>query len=203
MFFLRTLPFFFLGVAGVSAQTPPSHLPDVEPGYFNASASILINAPIEKVWQILLDFPAYPEWNPFARQQVIYDKWFLKPLEDQTAREGLNMIITSQIPPLEGPVNADTPNNLLNTRYSGENITHVNTPEPYQVAWKFHPSPDFALSAERWSALSVFEGQTFYESREVFGGLLAPAVEVTQADGLRKGFLAQAKALKDRAEGLP
>lgn len=26
---------------------------------------ILINAPVEKVWQVLTDFDAYPDWNPF------------------------------------------------------------------------------------------------------------------------------------------
>lgn len=29
---------------------------------------ITINAPVEKVWQILTDFPAYPDWNPFIRR---------------------------------------------------------------------------------------------------------------------------------------
>lgn len=28
-------------------------------------SSIIINAPVEKVWQILTDFIGYPDWNPF------------------------------------------------------------------------------------------------------------------------------------------
>lgn len=26
---------------------------------------IIINAPADKVWNILVDFDSYPEWNPF------------------------------------------------------------------------------------------------------------------------------------------
>lgn len=29
---------------------------------------IEINAPAEKIWRVLTDFAAYPEWNPFVRR---------------------------------------------------------------------------------------------------------------------------------------
>ena len=29
---------------------------------------IEINAPAEKIWKVLTDFAAYPEWNPFVRR---------------------------------------------------------------------------------------------------------------------------------------
>ena len=32
------------------------------------TSQIEIDAPAETVWAILMDFPAYPEWNPFIRQ---------------------------------------------------------------------------------------------------------------------------------------
>lgn len=51
-----------------TAQTlPPSNLPSALPGVFEARGTALIDAPIEDVWSILLDFPAYPAWNPFVR----------------------------------------------------------------------------------------------------------------------------------------
>lgn len=28
--------------------------------------SIDIDAPVEKVWRVITDFPAYPQWNPFV-----------------------------------------------------------------------------------------------------------------------------------------
>jgi hypothetical protein len=32
------------------------------------SAAIEIDAPPERVWEVLADFPAYAEWNPFMRE---------------------------------------------------------------------------------------------------------------------------------------
>lgn len=58
----------FLSACTVVAQTLPSNLPPVAPGaVFEGHANILINASIEKAWEVLLDFPSYPEWNPFVR----------------------------------------------------------------------------------------------------------------------------------------
>lgn len=33
----------------------------------NIETSIIIDAPIEKVWQTLTNFEAYPNWNPFVK----------------------------------------------------------------------------------------------------------------------------------------
>jgi hypothetical protein len=34
------------------------------------SAAIEIDAPPERVWEVLVDFPAYSQWNPFMRAEV-------------------------------------------------------------------------------------------------------------------------------------
>ena len=34
---------------------------------FSISTDIQINAPVQTIWKILMDFDAYPEWNPFVR----------------------------------------------------------------------------------------------------------------------------------------
>ncbi|KAK1227864.1 hypothetical protein PQX77_009107 [Marasmius sp. AFHP31] len=201
------LTYFAFFATLAAGQDLPSHLPPVPPGVFNASARILIDAPIQKVWDTLLDFPSYPDWNPFVltkmnRSQVVVDDLDI-PLEDQTPREGRSILIKSVIPPLEGPVDASTPSDPERTQITRETITHVNTPERFQTAWK-NQSPPEVLDAERWSAVSevVLDSRTWalYESREVFRGEMAPIVEESVGEGLQKAFEAQATALKARAE---
>jgi hypothetical protein len=47
-------------------------------GVFSVSASCSIDAPLEKVWSILLDFPSYKKWQEFnayfllARSQLVF-----------------------------------------------------------------------------------------------------------------------------------
>jgi hypothetical protein len=62
--------------------------------------------------------------------------------------------------------------------------------------------PQVALTAERWSALSVVQAgdgagaRTLYESREVFGGPLAYVIQELYGKGLQEGFDAQGVAMK-------
>lgn len=44
------------------AKMPGSTLPSVEDNVFYVADSITIDAPIEKVWNALLDFASYPAW---------------------------------------------------------------------------------------------------------------------------------------------
>ncbi|THU96990.1 hypothetical protein K435DRAFT_778277 [Dendrothele bispora CBS 962.96] len=196
---------FIVPFATAQSSSPPSNLPTVDPGVFSAEASILINGTVEQVWDVLTDFPSYPEWNPFVRSQVVTNK-LLVPESSQEPVEDKRLIITSQIPPLDPPVSADTPSNPLNTHITIENITHVQ-PELKRVAWKLYGSPDSVLSAERWSAVSAFQDENginwaFYESREVYNGALASLVQSLEGEGLAEAFEAQAQATKLRVEGM-
>lgn len=57
-----------LGLASTpGACAHATNLPDVPQGVFNASARIEIHAHIESVWDAVLNFPRYPDWNPFVR----------------------------------------------------------------------------------------------------------------------------------------
>ncbi|KAF5350375.1 hypothetical protein D9758_012477 [Tetrapyrgos nigripes] len=194
--------------------TPPTNLPSVDPGVFSVKASILINASVEEVWNAVLDFPSYPEWNPFVRSQIITSP-LLIPISPQIPAEDLRLIITSQIPPLplppDGPPITNTSTgNPLESHITIENITHYQ-PDVHRIAWKLTGTPDALLSAERWSAVSEFieedgDGDetrwAFYESREVYDGAIAGIVQTLEGEGLQKGFEAQGEALKMRVEGL-
>ncbi|KAF5321334.1 hypothetical protein D9619_001497 [Psilocybe cf. subviscida] len=191
-----------LFVCTVIAQTPPTNLPPSAPGaIFEGHANILINAPIQKAWDVLLDFPSYPEWNPFVRKQTVTNALYV-PLNDQTPQVNLRLIIEAQIPPLPSPVTATTPPNLLHEQHSFENITVVDRVR-HRVAWKQIMIPDALLTAERWQGLSEVEGGgTYYESREAFYGPLAVVVGGLMGTGLQEGFSAQAAAFKVRVESL-
>ncbi|KAI0754916.1 hypothetical protein C8Q80DRAFT_1117465 [Daedaleopsis nitida] len=174
------------------AYSQTSNLPPPEPGAFEAASSITINAPIEDVWHALLDFPSYPDWNPFVRSQKLADSLFI-PLADQsTPHAGDRLIISVQTPPLPAPVNASTAPNPLHTQFSFENITFLEGAPVFRAAWQQIMIPDFLVNATRWQALSTLpNGSTFYEARE---GLLGV--------GLQEGFDAQAAAFKVRVEGM-
>jgi len=38
--------------------------------YRHLVTTIVIDAPAEKVWKVLMDFEAYPDWNPFVKKIV-------------------------------------------------------------------------------------------------------------------------------------
>lgn len=216
----QTLNFVAAALLGLAvapgAHAQASNLPDVPQGVFNASARIAIDAPIENVWHALLDFPTYPDWNPFVRYAfrspslsrprssdtrastaVATDAFFAPlPADEQTAVENKRLIFHVQIPPLPQPVDASTPPNALHSQSSIENVTHVQH-GLYRVAWKQIMFPDVVLESERWSALSVLEGGgTLYESREVYLGTLATTLQTLYGVGLQEAFEAQAQALK-------
>lgn len=188
----------------VASQT---NLPPAEPGIFTAQGSSLINAPIEDVWDAILDFESYPDWNPFARSMVLIDSvWTKNPLEDQTPQVGSHIQITAAIPPLELPVDANSTANPFQTQQSLEVVTHIDH-DNHRAAWKQVMLPSLLMIAERWTAVSVVDTpdgpRTLYESREVFQSLLSIVVGLLFQQGLQKGFDAQALAIKYKFEGMP
>jgi hypothetical protein len=217
--------------AGAVAWTAPpapltnqTNLPPATPGVFASSARAAIAADADAVFAAVLDFAAYPDWNPFVRcvrasvsracgsrvracsSAVLADAAFVPlPADEQTVAENKRAIFVVQIPPLAGPISAGTPPDPLNTQVSLENVTHLE-PAARRVAWAYAAVPALAISAERWSAVSVIAdgpqaGLALYESREVYAGALAPAVEALYGTGLQEAYDAQAAALKQLLEG--
>ena len=81
-----------------------------------------------------------------------------------------------------------------------EIITHVDNAD-FRIAWKYATLPEWLLRAERWQTLSeVSPGTTKYETREVFGGILAYVIKIFLRKGLEEAFVAMAATLKSRSE---
>ncbi|KAK7445163.1 hypothetical protein VKT23_009594 [Stygiomarasmius scandens] len=189
----------------LAAAQSPTNLPPAPPGVFTVQNSVLINATLKDVWDVLTDFPSYPDWNPFLRSITVADDFFI-PTDSQIPQEGHRIILVTQIPPLTGPISRNSKGNPLESHYDFDNLTHVQ-PEQGRIAWKVMGWPDGMLSAERWNAVSEVTGEdgekrVLYEYREVFGGALGYFVEEFLGDGLKEGFEAEGKAMKARVEGL-
>ncbi|KAI0830250.1 hypothetical protein BC628DRAFT_1408386 [Trametes gibbosa] len=166
----------------------PTNLPlPMYSGALTANVSIIIDAPVDKVWDALLDFPKYPEW----RSQVVTDN-DKNPLDDQTPKEGDFLLMKVHIPP--------SLDDTVSTTSAFEKITHVQ-PDLHRVAWN-STLPSWFVKAERWQAVSASEdGKTLYESREIFAGPGAYAIKLFIAKDLENSFVAQAEALKTYVEG--
>lgn len=141
----------------------------------NARAVIDIDAPIERVWQVLSRLSEYPTWNPFV----------VKVDGADTAELGKQLVL-----------HVVWSNGRRMT--TGELVTRV---EPHAaLAWRFTgvlPSLNL-VRAERVQSLTALTATTTrYESVESFSGLLARFVPLA---GVVDGFERMAKALKVRAE---
>ncbi|KAI0776747.1 hypothetical protein BD413DRAFT_602246 [Trametes elegans] len=160
-------------------DTPTNLPPPTYNGSFTGHASVVIDAPIDKVWDVLLDFPKYSEW---------YNK---KPLANQTAVEGAYLVMQVHIPP--------STNDAIPTIPVFELISAVQ-PNLHRVAW-VSTLPEWFVHAERWQALSTTaDNRTLYESREVFAGAGAWAIKAFIGDPLEDSFVAQAEGLKNYTE---
>jgi len=139
-------------------------------------ASIDIDAPIDRVFQIMLDFPQYSAWNPFvigisgeARQGAVI--WL-----DVRFHDGQRHRVEEHIEVLDPP---------------GERAELT-----YQTRG---PLARFRLvRARRRQVLTRVDGsRTRYETDETFSGLLTAFLPRA---GIQRGFDDCALALKQRAE---
>jgi len=145
-------------------------------GWLTAYAETTIAAPRETVWNILTDFAAYNEWNPFT-----YD------FEVSTFAVG-------------EPVGFQVRMKPDWIRYQGEIFAHVQAPE--LLAWRIQ-NPNIFLKAVRYQYLTdTAEGHTRYQTWEYFSGILAPLLGVMVLKHVRLGFADVAAALKERAESI-
>ena len=114
------------------------------------------------------------------------------PQEDQTPAAGKYLLMQTHIPP--------TLNDNVSSTPAFEIITDFDH-STYRMAWQNIELPSALLKAERWQALSTTpDNQTYYESREVFGGAAAYLIKWFISKGLMESFDAATAALKATAE---
>lgn len=141
-------------------------------------SSIIIFAPAKTIWDILTDFAAYPDWNPFIRAitgELAVGTRLTVRIEPPGRRQ---MIFRPTITAVERPQELRwTGRVLLPGLFKGE---HVFAIEP-----------------------SGSDRCRFRQS-ETFSGLAAPLFARSRlAESTRQGFAAMNRALQRRAETLP
>jgi hypothetical protein len=138
------------------------------------TTEIEIRARASRVWEILMDFAAYPSWNPFIKKIVGQPK------------AGSRLEVTME-PPGAKPMRFSP--RVLAARPSRE------------LAWKgkvffpgiFDGEHHFIIEPISTSAVRFVQ-------RERFSGILVTFVWKMLDTKTRKGFVAMNKALKSRAE---
>lgn len=134
--------------------------------------------------------------NSCRRGQTLVDKRGT-PLANQTPAEGHYVLIA----PVHLPPTMSEPG-FFGKSSAFVRITALDR-ENYRVAWNVASFPGFLLRGNRWQVLSIDpSGKTKYESKEVFGGVIAWLIYVFVYSKLVLGFNAQAEGLKNRAERL-
>ena len=141
--------------------------------YVISANAIDIDAPVEKVWDILVDVASYGEWNPFT------------PRVDTSFEVGSPVILHINM----GPFRLRQPES-------------IQALEPASlVAWGMTMGARFLLHTRREQRLTALGGTGCrYETSDAFSGLLAPVVVLLLGRVIRRGFNDIAQALKERAE---
>lgn len=137
-------------------------------------AEIEIDAPIERVWQILVDLDRYQEWNPFT------------PRVETSLRVG-------------DPIHLYV--RLVGKRLT-HRVEYVTRSEPYALGWEMKLGARFLLHAERVQVLTPLDpNRTHYVTEDCFTGWLRPLVFALFGPAMQRGFTDCAWGLKKAAEG--
>lgn len=140
-----------------------------------AYADCLVNAPIQRVWEVLTDFPGYDAWNRFTYQ-----------VEIQTFEVGHEFTFIVNLA-------------RYYQRRQRERITRIEP--PHIIAWSFPYDQNPLLNATRYQIMTPHDGnQTYYQTWETFTGGLAPFIKLTVIGMVQRGFEICARELKAYCE---
>lgn len=133
------------------------------------TAEIWVDAPVDRVWDVLVDFDRYPEWNPFT------------PRVEATLQIGTPVALTTRL----GWI----------TLTQVESIREV-VPRS-RVVWGDTLYLG-SIRAERVQTLEAVDGGTRYRTVDRIEGFLGFVVAILFGSSLERGFSEMAEALAAR-----
>ena len=135
---------------------------------------IEINAGAGRVWAILTDFAAYPEWNPFIR--------FIDGIPEKSAR-------------LEVRIQAS------GTKAMTFRPSILVADAGQELRWLGRVMlPGIFDGEHRFAIQPLADGQVLFQQSETFKGLLVPLLRNSLEQDTKRGFEEMNLALKTRAE---
>jgi len=141
---------------------------------FEIRTSVEIDASAEQVWAVLADFAAYPEWNPFVRR---IEGW---------PQRGERLSV--ELAPAQAKVMRFRPRVLEAVR-------------PERLSWLGHLGLPGLFDGEHHFFIEQRQdGGVRFHHGERFRGLLLPFMKKSLEAGVRPGFEAMNRALKQRVE---
>lgn len=141
-------------------------------------SEIDIDAPVDKVWNVIIDLKRYPQWNKF------------------TPRMSASKIVVGEEFDLDCQM---TEKQLLKNEHE---VFLSYEPECYKVCWgtsrtKGRPG----IKSFRWQICVPMEAErTHFVNFEEFHGMLAPVVNLFYGKKLKRAFEGYCLSLKRRAE---
>ncbi len=140
----------------------------------SVTSTIVIAASCADVWQCLIDFSAYPSWNPFVRDIQG------RPGLDETLKVSLRMVNSSKMRFRPKVVEFEPERRLVW-------LGHVVLPGLFDGRHEFEIVPNQ-------------DGTTAFRQSECFSGILSPLFRRGFDDKVRESFQNMNEALKARVE---
>jgi hypothetical protein len=137
-------------------------------------SQIEIEAPAERVWQVLTDFAAYPEWNPFIRRV--------------SGRPEVDEQLVVRMRP-------------SGTKGMTFRPTVMKVEPNRQLRWLGHLLVPGLFDGEHiFEIEELDEDRVLFTQREIFRGLLVPLLARSLDRDTQRGFEEMNRALRERAE---
>ena len=138
------------------------------------ATAIDIDAPAGAIWRVLVDFPAYPEWNPFIR------------------RVGGRAEVEERLVVRMQP---------SGTRGMTFRPTVMKVEPGRELRWLGHLLVPGIFDGEHiFEIEELGRGRVLFIQREVFKGLLVPLLARSLDRDTQRGFEEMNRALRERAE---